>query len=166
LLGLRYRELSVDFEGRFDVPFEGAGEDPYRVPIRMIFGAGSFVPCGHSQYFFGCAVLSVGAMVPKVNLGGAARAVLPYLGAGLRGGGTYRVHQNVELFAYAEGLVTAIGPIMVGTSAGPGPARDVVVWEMPWVTGAVSIGALVEVDPVAWLRKRRTREAPRTVASR
>jgi hypothetical protein len=60
-VGARWKMLSLDLEGRADLPATGASEQPpARVQSWLL--AGAVVPCGHVGYAFGCPILEVGSL--------------------------------------------------------------------------------------------------------
>jgi hypothetical protein len=59
-VGVGWTSFSVGLEGRVDLPVMGAVADG--VQLRTRIAAGSLVPCGHYGWFFGCGVVSVGAL--------------------------------------------------------------------------------------------------------
>jgi hypothetical protein len=61
LVGGRWRIVSIDLEGRADLPATGASDDP-RVRLRSRLVLGSAVPCVHSGPGMVCAVVSAGRL--------------------------------------------------------------------------------------------------------
>jgi hypothetical protein len=60
-LGATWKMLSLDIEGRADLPATAASElPPARVQSWLL--AGALVPCVHAGYAFGCPVLEVGSL--------------------------------------------------------------------------------------------------------
>ncbi|MGA7121472.1 MAG: hypothetical protein WBY94_15310 [Polyangiaceae bacterium] len=70
-VGLGWRALSLDLEGRADYPATGTGNLVADSQVRSWLFAGSLVPCVHVGVAFGCAVVSLGA------LGASAKSLHP-----------------------------------------------------------------------------------------
>jgi hypothetical protein len=105
--GLSWRMLSVDLEGRADLPATGAGQGtPARVRSWLV--AGSVVPCTHLGLSFGCFVLS-GGSVGATSAGTAVprTAHAPWWAMGARGGAEVPLGGALSLRAYAELLAIA-----------------------------------------------------------
>jgi hypothetical protein len=101
-VGARWRALSLDVEGRADLPAAGDSEAP-PVGVRSWLVAGALVPCLHAGVAFGCGVAAVG------RLGAAARNVPtvveqhgPWSAAGLRIGVEWPVGRALSLQGYAQ----------------------------------------------------------------
>jgi hypothetical protein len=103
-VGLAWRALSVDVEGRADGPETGNGTRPDLGQVRSWLVIGSLVPCVHVRVGFGCAVLAGGW------LGATAQGVQrptqqygPWSAIGGRFGSEWTpVGSQVSLRAYAE----------------------------------------------------------------
>lgn len=105
-VGASWRFLSLDAEGRADLPATGASQEaPARVRSWLIVG--SLVPCVHLQGPFGCVVLSGGSL-GATSVGTVAPHTdhAPWWAAGLRAGGEFALHGPLSLRAYAELLAT------------------------------------------------------------
>lgn len=61
-VGLSWRALSVDVEGRADYPVTGNGEAPLVGRPRTWLWAGALVPCAHVGVAFACVVAAAGAL--------------------------------------------------------------------------------------------------------
>jgi hypothetical protein len=105
-VGGGWRALSLDLEGRADLPASGASE---RAPaqVRSWLLAGSVVPCLHLGPLFGCGLVSVG------DQGATAIGVVvrredhaAWWAAGARGGTEFSVSGPLFFRAYAELLGT------------------------------------------------------------
>ncbi|WP_437484944.1 hypothetical protein WME75_46260 [Sorangium sp. So ce1014] len=79
--GARWERFSLSLEARGDLPIDG---EPYRGWTISAL-SGSLVPCGHADWFFGCAVATAGGVWHARESTGRERA-LPYAALGLRAG--------------------------------------------------------------------------------
>ncbi|WP_437911575.1 hypothetical protein WME73_28400 [Sorangium sp. So ce302] len=80
--GARWERFSLSLEARGDLPIA----EPYRGWTIGVSGlSGSLLPCGHADWFFGCALAMAGA-VWHVDVSTGRELALPYAGLGLRAG--------------------------------------------------------------------------------
>ncbi|WP_437906286.1 hypothetical protein WME95_50195 [Sorangium sp. So ce327] len=79
--GARWERFSLSLEARGDLPIDG---EPYR-GWTIAALSGSLVPCGHADWFFGCALATAGRVWHVRESTGRERA-LPYAALGLRAG--------------------------------------------------------------------------------
>ena len=101
-VGVRWRQLSLDLEGRADLPATGASELT-GVSARSWLVVGSLVPCVNWRFAFGCPLASFGA------IGATSRGVpvtteqyAPWLGVGGRAGVELALSTTVLLRTYGE----------------------------------------------------------------
>ncbi|WP_441289574.1 hypothetical protein ACSRUE_02200 [Sorangium sp. KYC3313] len=81
--GARWERFSLSLEARGDLPIDG---EPYRGWTIGVSGlSGSLVPCGHADWFFGCALATAGGLWNIRDSTGRELA-LPYAGLGFRAG--------------------------------------------------------------------------------
>ncbi|WP_437743437.1 hypothetical protein WMF39_49505 [Sorangium sp. So ce1504] len=81
--GVRWERFSLSLEARGDLPIDA---EPYRGWIYGVSGvSGSLVPCGHADWFFGCALATAGGLWNVRDSTGRELA-LPYAGLGFRAG--------------------------------------------------------------------------------
>ncbi|WP_437326786.1 hypothetical protein [Sorangium sp. So ce381] len=81
--GARWERFSLSLEARGDLPIDA---EPYRGWTIGVSGlSASLVPCGHADWFFGCAVATAGAVWNVRDRTGREFA-LPYAGLGFRAG--------------------------------------------------------------------------------
>lgn len=81
--GARWERFSLSLEARGDLPIDA---EPYRGwTISVSVLSGSLVPCGHADWFFGCAVATAGG-VWHVRDSTDIEDALPYAALGLRAG--------------------------------------------------------------------------------
>ncbi|WP_437278896.1 hypothetical protein WME90_48120 [Sorangium sp. So ce375] len=81
--GARWETFSLSLEARGDLPIDA---EPYRGWTIGVSGlSGSVVPCGHADWFFGCAVATAGGVWHVRDSTGIEDA-LPYAALGLRAG--------------------------------------------------------------------------------
>jgi hypothetical protein len=105
-VGLSWRILSLDVEGRADVPATGAAEGT-SARVRSWLLAGSLVPCAHLGVTFGCFVLSGGSLgATSVGTATPRTDHAPWWAVGLRGGAEVPLGGALALRAYAELLAT------------------------------------------------------------
>ncbi|WP_044987247.1 hypothetical protein [Sorangium cellulosum] len=79
--GARWEGFSLSLEARGDLPIDG---QPYRGWTISAL-SGSLVPCGHADWFFGCALATAGG-VWHVRESTGREFALPYAALGLRAG--------------------------------------------------------------------------------
>jgi hypothetical protein len=106
MAGVSWRSVSLDAEGRADLPATGAAEG---VPasVRSWLVAGSLVPCVHFGIPFGCVLVSGGSLsATSVNVAAPRDDHAPWWGTGLRAGGELALPYSLSLRAYAELLAT------------------------------------------------------------
>jgi hypothetical protein len=103
---LRWRTLSLDLEGRADLPAT-AGSDLAGVTASSWLVVGSIAPCLRWSVAFGCPIASIGA------LGATSRGppvtsdkYAPWLGAGGRAGAEFALSESLTFRVYAELLRT------------------------------------------------------------
>jgi hypothetical protein len=62
--GVAWRRLSLDVEGRFDVPVSASDVDASHRTLQAQSGiaAGQLVPCVHIAFAFGCAIVAAGGL--------------------------------------------------------------------------------------------------------
>ncbi|WP_437714736.1 hypothetical protein WMF45_50725 [Sorangium sp. So ce448] len=102
--GARWERFSLSLEARGDLPIDA---EPYRGWIYGVSGvSGSLVPCGHMDWFFGCAVATAGEVWYARESTGRQYAA-PHAGFGLRAG------MEVPLSARLTGQLT--GDLLVNT---------------------------------------------------
>ncbi|WP_437713197.1 hypothetical protein WMF45_46045 [Sorangium sp. So ce448] len=83
LAGARWERFSLSLEARGDLPIDA---EPYRGWTIGVSGlSGSVVPCGHADWFFGCALATAGGVWHVRDSTGIEDA-LPYAALGLRAG--------------------------------------------------------------------------------
>jgi hypothetical protein len=81
--GARWERFSLSLEARGDLPIDAV---PYRGWTIAVSGlSGSLVPCGHADWFFGCALATAGGLWHVRDSTGIEYA-LPYAALGLRAG--------------------------------------------------------------------------------
>ncbi|WP_434044782.1 MULTISPECIES: hypothetical protein [Sorangium] len=81
--GARWERFSLSLEARGDLPTDA---EPYRGWTIGVSGlSGSLVPCGHAEWFFGCALATAGGVWHVRDSTGIEDA-LPYAAFGLRAG--------------------------------------------------------------------------------
>ncbi|WP_437293001.1 hypothetical protein [Sorangium sp. So ce426] len=81
--GLRWERFSLSLEARGDLPID---TEPYHGRIIEVSGlGGSLVPCGHADWFFGCALATAGG-VWHVRESTARERAVPYAALGFRAG--------------------------------------------------------------------------------
>jgi hypothetical protein len=134
LVGARWRALSLDVEGRVDLPADGDSDAP-PVGVRSWLIAGALVPCLHAGVAFGCGVVAVG------RLGAAARNVPsvveqhgPWSAAGLRIGVEWPVGRVLSLQGYAQ-LLAALTRDTLYVDASP-------IYTVPTWSPALGVAAL------------------------
>ncbi|WP_437857968.1 hypothetical protein [Sorangium sp. So ce363] len=102
--GARWERFSLSLEARGDLPIDA---EPYRGWTIGVSGlSGSLVPCGHADWFFGCAVATAGGVWHVRDSTGIEDA-LPYAALGLRAG------LEVPLSARLAGQLT--GDLLLNT---------------------------------------------------
>jgi hypothetical protein len=102
--GVRWEGFSLSLEARGDLPID---TEPSRGRIFGVSGvSGSLVPCGHADWFFGCAVATAGG-VWQVRESTGREFARPHAGFGLRAG------MEVPLSARLTGQLT--GDLLVNT---------------------------------------------------
>lgn len=106
-VGLRWRALSLDLEGRAYIPSSGEGDQPPGLVSAWLV-AGSVVPCLHVGVAFGCAVTGVGGIGASAQ--GVARSFDsfgPWSAAGARLGAEWvEFAPRFSARAFAEWLGT------------------------------------------------------------
>jgi hypothetical protein len=104
--GASWRSLSLDVEGRADLPAAGAAQET-SARVRSWLIVGSLVPCLHLGGPFGCVVFS-GGTLGATSVGTAAPHTdhAPWWAAGLRAGAEISLQGPLSLRAYAELLAT------------------------------------------------------------
>ncbi|HEV3189211.1 MAG TPA: hypothetical protein VGY54_01870 [Polyangiaceae bacterium] len=105
-VGAGWRALTLDLEGRADLPASGASERP-PAQVRSWLLAGAIVPCLHVGPFFGCGVASVGdqgATAAGIQMRREDHAA--WWAAGGRAGTEFSLSNPLFLRAYAEVLGT------------------------------------------------------------
>ncbi|WP_437780343.1 hypothetical protein [Sorangium sp. So ce1097] len=81
--GARWERFSLALEARGDLPIDA---EPYRGWTIGVSGlSGSLVPCGHADWFFGCALATAGGLWNIRDSTGREYA-LPYAALGFRAG--------------------------------------------------------------------------------
>ena len=101
-MGVRWRALSLDVEGRADLPADGDSEAP-PVGVRSWLVAGALLPCLHAGIAFGCGVAAVGRFGAAArNIPVAAERHGPWSAAGLRVGVEWPVGRVLSLQGYAQ----------------------------------------------------------------
>lgn len=138
LVGGRSRIVSIDLEGRADLPATGASDDP-RVRLRSWLVLGSAVPCLHWGLGMVCAVVSAGRLdATAVGVPFPHDASAFWWGLGVRAGAELGrelgLPDALALRIYLEGM------------ASPGPRSLAVgganVATLSSVSGTVGAGAL------------------------
>jgi len=105
-VGAGWRALTLDLEGRADLPASGASERP-PAQVRSWLLAGSIVPCLHVGPFFGCGVASVGDQgATAVGVQVRREDHAAWWAAGARGGTEFSLSGPLFFRAYAELLGT------------------------------------------------------------
>jgi hypothetical protein len=132
--GLRWPHLSLALEGRIDLP---AHREVTGGQLGSWMGLGSALGCGHLSRFFGCGLVSVGAL----RLSGHERVVVEdatqlYVAGGLRLGAGVRVVSLLSLRAHADLLVPFNRISVVEASS------EAQLWEMPPVSGVFGLSAV------------------------
>ena len=103
---MSWRFLSLDIEGRADLPATGAGQGT-PAGVRSWLVAGAVVPCAHLGAPFGCLVLSGGSLgATSVGTDAPREDHAPWWAAGLRVGAEFELSARSSLRAYAEVLDT------------------------------------------------------------
>jgi hypothetical protein len=103
--GIAWRSLSLDLEGRADLP-ASAGNASSPVALRSSLLLASLVPCVHVGPLFGCGVASGG------QLSATSEATVPrdgraaWAGAGARVGVEWTLWSSLAVRGYVEGLAT------------------------------------------------------------
>ncbi len=104
--GMSWRFLSLDLEGRADLPASGAS-DGTSARVRSWLFAGSVVPCVHLGAPFGCFVFSAGSLgATSTGVAAPRDDHAPWSAAGLRGGVELPLQASLSVRAYAELLAT------------------------------------------------------------
>jgi hypothetical protein len=104
--GASWRSLSLDVEGRADLPATGAAQET-SARVRSWLVVGSLVPCLHLGGPFGCFVFSGGSLgATSVGTSAPHTDHAPWWAAGLRAGGEIALQGPLSLRAYAELLAT------------------------------------------------------------
>lgn len=105
--GASWRSLSLDVEGRADLPASGAVQGT-SARVRSWLVVGSVVPCVHLGGPFGCVVLSGGSLgATSLGISMPRTDHAPWWGAGLRAGGELPLPGSLSLRVYAE-LIAAL----------------------------------------------------------
>ena len=100
--GAAWRFLSLDLEGRADVPATGDGEVP-AAKVRSWLLVASAVPCVHAGGPFACLVLGGGAYgATSVGVAAPRDDQAPWWAAGLRAGSDLPLGRAFSLRAYAQ----------------------------------------------------------------
>jgi hypothetical protein len=106
-VGASWRALSLDAEGRADLPATASSPDVAGVRVGSRLLTGSLVPCAHLGAAFGCGVASLGAISAT-----SEGAVVPrddsgtWAAAGARVGAGFDVWRALRWQAYGEVLWT------------------------------------------------------------
>jgi hypothetical protein len=134
-VGVAWRWLSLDLEGRADLPATGASDSsPARFRSQLLVA--SLLGCAHYGVVFACPVASGGRMsATSVGTIAPREQQAPWWGAGARGGAELDLGAGFSLRAYAE-LLAALTPYTLALD-GAG------VYSFPRWSGDVGIG-------VAW----------------
>jgi hypothetical protein len=104
--GVSWRFLSVDVEGRADLPASGASEGT-SARVRSWLIAGSVVPCVHLGAPFGCFVLSAGSLgATSTGVAAPRDDHAPWSAAGVRAGAELPLQGSLSVRAYGELLAT------------------------------------------------------------
>jgi hypothetical protein len=104
--GVSWRMLSLDLEGRADLPGTGAGQDT-SARVRSWLVAGSVVPCAHLGVSFGCLVVSGGSLgATSVGTATPRTDHAPWWALGPRAGAELPLGGGLSVRAYAELLAT------------------------------------------------------------
>lgn len=136
LVGARWRALSLDLEGRVDVPSTGRTEG-LGIRVQSWILAASAVPCVHIGPLFGCGVLSlgsqtvtsVGAEIPQASHG-------RWAGAGGRAGVEIPVGKALAVRVYGDLLRDVTNRVVVNLG-------NTEVYAFPPISGGLGVG-------VAW----------------
>ncbi len=83
-VGLGWRALSLDLEGRADYPATGTGNLVADSQVRSWLFAGSLLPCVHLGAAFGCAVVSLGSLGASAKSAHPTESYGPWSAAGVR----------------------------------------------------------------------------------
>jgi hypothetical protein len=137
-LGAGWTYFSVAIEGRGDVPITGAVSDG--VQLRTRIAAGSLVPCGHYRWFFGCGVVSAGALWAEgVNTLQPAVGTAVYAVAGPRAGVEWEIPKLPSLaLRLSVDLLVNLHPIIARVDGAH-------VWPTPPVAGLLGGGLVVKI---------------------
>ncbi len=104
--GVSWRMLSLDLEGRADLPGTGAGQDT-SARVRSWLVAGSVVPCAHLGVSFACLVVSGGSLgATSVGTATPRTDHAPWWALGPRAGAELPLRGGLSVRAYAELLAT------------------------------------------------------------
>ncbi|WP_437989500.1 hypothetical protein [Sorangium sp. So ce145] len=126
--GVRWERFSLSLEARGDRPIDA---EPYRGWTIGVSGlSGSLVPCGHADWFFGCAIATAGGVWHVRESTGRERAV-PYAALGLRAG------LEVPLSARLAGQLT--GDLLLNTLRPLFRASDGAGWSAAPVSEEVAL---------------------------
>ncbi|WP_437585756.1 hypothetical protein [Sorangium sp. So ce1000] len=126
--GARWERFSLSLEARGDLPIDA---EPYRGRIVGVSGvSGSLVPCGHADWFFGCALATAGGVWHVRDSTGRERAV-PYAALGLRAG------LEVPLSARLAGQLT--GDLLLNTLRPLFRVSDGAGWKAALVSEAMAL---------------------------
>ncbi len=136
--GAGWTNFSFALEGRADVPVAGAVADG--VQLRTRIAAGSLVPCGHYGWFFGCGVVSLGALWGEgVNTLRPAVGTVVYAVAGPRAGLEWPI-PGFPAFALrlSLDLLVTVHPVTAQVDAGH-------VWPAPPFAGLLGGGFVLRI---------------------
>lgn len=135
---LRWRDLSVGLEGRFDFP---AYMDVAGGEVSTSLAMGSLLGCWHLWHAAGCAVFGVGGLRGTGHgLGDAQSHTLPYLTGGLRLGGEIPLVSVLALRVYGD-LLGALSRVTLRTS----DAQASEIWSNPAVSGALGLALVGKI---------------------
>jgi hypothetical protein len=136
-VGLAWRSLSLDLEGRADLPTTASSEIP-QAEVRSWLAAGALVPCVHLGAAFGCPVLAIGSVqASAVNVTTPSPAQDLWVGAGGRLGLELPIAGSWFLRGYGELLGAVHGDrLYIGTAE---------AFRFPVASGAIGLGFMVRL---------------------
>ena len=134
--GVRWRDASLDVEGRADLPATGPPEK-LDVRVRSSILAASLVPCLHLGPLFGCAVASAGSqsVTPGGGVAKSQRSSGRWAGVGARVGAEVPVSPALSIGIHADVLREVTNRVAVNSG-------DVVVSTFPAIAGGLGLGLL------------------------
>ncbi len=106
MVGVGWRALSLDIEGRVDAPVTG---DSALAPVqvRSWLMAATLVPCFHVGAMFGCPVASAGRLAATArNVRSAVENHGPWSALGARLGGEWTLRARLSMQIYGQVLAT------------------------------------------------------------